>query len=109
MADDAAQVLDARGVGSAHVVGHSGGSLVAQALALRRPDLVRTLILVGTWARADEYFRAMTASWRWMPAAAPSPQALLEAFFLWLYGGACRRHGRAGGRGCTGVPAPAAA
>jgi pimeloyl-ACP methyl ester carboxylesterase len=85
MADDAAQVLDARGVGSAHVVGHSGGSLVAQELALRRPDLVRSLTLVGTWARPDEYFRSMTASWRWMAAAAPSPRALLAAFFLWLY------------------------
>ena len=85
MAEDAAHVLDARGVGSAHVVGHSGGSVVAQELALRRPDLVRSLMLVGAWARPDEYLRSMAASWRWMAAAAPSPQALLEAFFLWLY------------------------
>ncbi len=85
MADDAARVLDARGVGSAHVVGHSGGSIVAQELALRRPNLVRSLTLVGTWGRPDEYFRSMIASWRWMAAAAPSPKALLKAFFLWLY------------------------
>ena len=85
MAEDAAQVLDARGVGTAHVVGHSGGSVVAQELALRRPDLVGSLTLVGTWARPDEYLRSMAAAWRWMAAAAPSPEALLRAFFVWLY------------------------
>jgi pimeloyl-ACP methyl ester carboxylesterase len=85
MANDAAQVLDARGIDSAHVVGHSGGSTVAQDLALQRPDLVRSLTLVGTWGRPDPYLRSMVASWRWMAAGAPSPRALLEAFFLWLY------------------------
>ena len=85
MTDDAARVLDALGIESAHVVGHSAGSIVAQELALRRPDRVRSLTLVGTWGRPDAYFRSMIASWRWMAAAAPSPRALLEAFFLWLY------------------------
>jgi pimeloyl-ACP methyl ester carboxylesterase len=85
MAEDAARVLDARGVGSAHVVGHSGGSIVAQELALRRPELVRSLTLVGTWGQVDEYFRSMAGAWRWMAAAAPSPDALLRAFFVWLY------------------------
>jgi pimeloyl-ACP methyl ester carboxylesterase len=27
----------------------------------------------------------MSAAWRWMAAAAPSPEALLRAFFVWLY------------------------
>jgi len=85
MADDAAHVLDAHRVGSAHVVGHSGGSIIAQQLALHRPDLVRSLTLVGTWARPDAYFDSMVASWRWMAAGAPNPEALLTAFFLWLY------------------------
>jgi pimeloyl-ACP methyl ester carboxylesterase len=85
MAEDAAHVLDTLRVASAHVVGHSGGSVVAQELALRRPNLLRSLVLVGTWARPDEYLRSMGASWRWMAAAAPSPEALLKAFFLWLY------------------------
>jgi pimeloyl-ACP methyl ester carboxylesterase len=85
MADDTARALDTRGVRSAHVVGHSGGSVIAQELALRRPDLVRSLTLVGTWGRPDAYFHSMTRSWRWIAAAAPSPRALLEAFYLWLY------------------------
>jgi len=55
MADDAAALLDALGVVRAHVSGLSLGSCVAQQLALQRPDLVGTLQLHGTWARAHGY------------------------------------------------------
>jgi pimeloyl-ACP methyl ester carboxylesterase len=85
MADDAAEVLRASNVGAAHVAGFSGGSAIAQELALRHPELVRSLVLVSTWARSDAYVRTMTDTWRWMAEAAPSEQAMLEAFFLWIY------------------------
>ena len=85
MADDAAAVLRALGVTHAHVAGFSGGSATAQQLALRHPDLVDSLVLVSTWARPDSYFRRMANSWRWLAEAAPSEQAMLEAFFLWIY------------------------
>jgi pimeloyl-ACP methyl ester carboxylesterase len=42
-------------------------------------------VLRSTWARPDAYLRAMTDSWRWLPEAAPSERAMLEAFFLWIY------------------------
>ena len=45
MADDAAAVIAAAGYASVHVLGLSMGGLIAQELALRQPDLVRTLIL----------------------------------------------------------------
>lgn len=45
MAEDAAAVIVAAGLGPAHVAGWSMGGLVAQELALTRPDLVRTLVL----------------------------------------------------------------
>lgn len=45
MAGDAAAVIEAAGLGPAHVVGFSMGGLIAQELALSRPDLVRTLTL----------------------------------------------------------------
>src|SRR5918912_3471635 len=41
MADDAAHVLQAFDIPSAHVAGFSGGSIIAQELALCHPELVR--------------------------------------------------------------------
>lgn len=43
MADDVAAVIEAAGAGSAHVLGLSMGGMIAQALAIRHPDRVRTL------------------------------------------------------------------
>jgi len=48
LADDAAQVLDEAGVERAHVLGTSLGGMVAQELALGRPQRVEKLVLVCT-------------------------------------------------------------
>jgi pimeloyl-ACP methyl ester carboxylesterase len=49
MAEDAGALLDVLGVRSAHVVGISMGGMIAQELALARPELVRTLTLGCTY------------------------------------------------------------
>ncbi len=85
MADDAADVLRALDVGSAHVAGFSGGSLIAQELALRHPDLVRSLVLQSTWAAMDPYFRSWGLFIRGLAEVAPSERAFLEWFFLDIY------------------------
>src|SRR5919107_2934224 len=44
MADDAAAVLQALDVPSAHVASFSGGSIICQEFALRHPELIRSLV-----------------------------------------------------------------
>ena len=85
MADDAAEVLRALGIASAHVAGFSGGAATAQHLALRHPELVRSLVLDSTWARADRFLRTFMEAWTWLPNGAPSERAMMEAFFAFIY------------------------
>jgi pimeloyl-ACP methyl ester carboxylesterase len=85
MADDAAAVLRALEIPSAHVAGFSGGSIISQELALRHRELVRSLVLQSTFAAMDPYLRSLALFVRWLVEVAPSERAFLEAFFLTIY------------------------
>ena len=59
MADDAITFTNALGLDTIDVIGHSMGGLVAQEVALARPDLVRRLVLAGTGPRGGEGIGAL--------------------------------------------------
>src|ERR1700754_3075341 len=54
MAEHASAFLEALGVKSADILGFSLGGMIAQQIALDRPDSVRKLILAGTAPRGGE-------------------------------------------------------
>jgi pimeloyl-ACP methyl ester carboxylesterase len=59
MADDTIAFMDALGISNAHVVGWSDGGNVGLIVALKRPDLVRKLVVIGAVANHGGYEPAM--------------------------------------------------
>jgi 3-oxoadipate enol-lactonase len=86
MASDAVAVLDAEGVATAHVLGASMGGVVAQMLAVRNPQRVRSLVLACTACRHHDWRRELFADW----AAAVQAQGMGalggEEGLRWLIG-----------------------
>jgi aminoacrylate hydrolase len=62
MADDTLRLMDALGIDSAHLVGHSAGGAIGQVIATEHPERLRSLVLSATWAGPDPYFRRMFES-----------------------------------------------
>jgi pimeloyl-ACP methyl ester carboxylesterase len=62
MARDTALFIDALGLSTVDLLGHSMGGEVAQVLTLQRPELVRRIILVGTGPRGGEGMAALKPS-----------------------------------------------
>lgn len=59
LADDAAELIRAQGMGPAHFVGLSMGGMTAQALGARHPQQVRSLTIANSASHYDATARAM--------------------------------------------------
>jgi 3-oxoadipate enol-lactonase len=84
MAADALRVLDAAGVDSAHVVGHSLGGLVAQWIALIAPSRVRRLVLSSTYAKPGPYCSRLAAVLQ-ETLSASGVEATRRLLLLWAF------------------------
>ncbi len=57
MAEDLRRLMDALGIETAHLVGHSTGGAIGQILAQDRPERIGRLVLSASWGGRDAYFR----------------------------------------------------
>ena len=63
LADDIAAAMDTLGIKNADVFGVSEGGMIAQHLAISRPDLVRRMVLAVTLARNNETVISVIEKW----------------------------------------------
>jgi pimeloyl-ACP methyl ester carboxylesterase len=94
MAGDAAALCDAIGVGPAHVMGFSMGGAITQELAIARPDLTRSLVIVGSWAYSDRLFRTFIESSAYFAGIADDDRWFLMYFLASTYSKAVFEDGR---------------
>lgn len=94
MAADAIALCDAVGVGPAHVMGFSMGGAITQELAIARPDVARSLVVVGSWAYSDRLFRTFIESSAYFAGIADDDRRFLMYFLASTYSRAVFEDGR---------------
>ena len=66
-AADAIGLLDHLGLKNVHLVGLVGmGACVCQEIAIRRPDLARSMLNTGAWCEMDDFLRDQLEMFRWL-------------------------------------------
>jgi 3-oxoadipate enol-lactonase len=85
MASDAAAVLDAAGIESAHLFGASMGGMIAQEFALQYPHRVRSLILGCTAAGGPQAVKAQPEALEALVRRDITPEESKEAIIPFIY------------------------
>lgn len=84
MAENTVLMLDEVGVGPVHVAGHSMGGMIAQELALRHPDRVRSLLLLSSAARCGARGTATIEVFGELPRLV-DPSTSARLIMPWIY------------------------
>jgi pimeloyl-ACP methyl ester carboxylesterase len=93
MADDAIGLLDALEIEDAHVMGASMGGMIAQIVAAKHPDRIRSLISIMSSPGADHLPKASDESSSDIEELLdPTPQRTKELNAVGFYPSALRRH-----------------
>jgi 3-oxoadipate enol-lactonase len=85
MADDAAALMKFLNVDNAHILGFSMGGMIAQIMALKYPELVKSLLLVATAARFPARAKHLVQIWLKMLKENVSLEISTRDSFLWVY------------------------
>lgn len=91
MAGDALAVLDAEGIDAAHVMGASMGGVIAQIIAVRSPERVRSLVLACTACHHRPWRVELLESWA-VAAEERGMRGVTHEALRWLVGP--RHHAR---------------
>jgi pimeloyl-ACP methyl ester carboxylesterase len=84
MAEDYAGLIRGLNLGRVRVAGLSMGGGIAQELALRHPDLVRSIVMACAWARCGFYMRAVFEHFAKMRSVS-RPEDFVQLLQLWIW------------------------
>ena len=85
LADDIAGLMQAVGIGKAHVAGLSLGAAIGMWLAGKHPEKVQSLSLHSGWAKSDAFQRAVVESWQDLAKAVGVTEMIVRAIFPWCF------------------------
>lgn len=85
MADDVVALLKFLNVDKAHILGFSMGGMIAQIVALKYPQLVKSLLLNATAAQFPAKAKHLVQTWLRMLNENVSLETRIREGFLWVY------------------------
>ncbi|NCC53254.1 MAG: alpha/beta fold hydrolase [Spartobacteria bacterium] len=85
MADDTIGLMDALEIPSAHLIGHSMGSSIAQNIAFRRPERVKKLILCNTYEKIGKKAEFVFKNNAFLLRKGVSEPDLFRVIMPWLF------------------------
>ena len=85
MVNDTVTLLNALAIDNAHVLGFSMGGFIAQRLAHKYPERVKSLILVGTAAKLSPIATHIIQLWLRMLEEEVNPETRMRAQLPWLF------------------------